>query len=147
MSVNFKATKEQIVERLDRLADKNIQYDYNSICDEIIGLLSDCFGYGSHHGGITGFQASCIDLELIKLNRGWNHGFCLLNYKDLLYPQYRDHFKTAEQLLDDNNKSIGKSLVPLLIELINEDNFSNFFAHKNVRDYWEFLLKRYWEWD
>lgn len=50
----------------------------------------------SDQGGITGFQASCLNLEFL---RNWYYtsnkcGLRLIDYDKMLYPQYYDRFNT-----------------------------------------------------
>jgi hypothetical protein len=46
------------------------------------------FNYMSSVLGITGFQASCADMEILAQSRGMKHGFMILDADKLLYPQY-----------------------------------------------------------
>jgi hypothetical protein len=46
------------------------------------------FNYISYQLGVTGFQASCADLDILRHTRLMKHGFMILNAHDLLYPQY-----------------------------------------------------------
>lgn len=41
--------------------------------------------------GVTGFQASCADMQFLSRTRGYKHGFKIVNYADILYPQYAPH--------------------------------------------------------
>jgi hypothetical protein len=102
-NVNFNATKEEIDKHLDRLANSETVYDYNTVCDEIIDLLLDCFGYASSKQGITGFQAGCIDLGFVFISRNIEHGR-LQDFGNLLYPQFAKNFPSYKQLLWQNRK-------------------------------------------
>jgi hypothetical protein len=44
-------------------------------------------------GGITGFQASCIMWEFMKRFMCYDGPMKLIQYKNLLYPQYKYHFE------------------------------------------------------
>jgi len=46
-------------------------------------------------GGITGFQASCIMWEFIKRFMHYDGPMRLLQFENLLYPQYKHHFDKA----------------------------------------------------
>lgn len=46
------------------------------------------FNYMASQLGVTGFQASCADLDILRRTRGMKHGFLILNATNLLYPQY-----------------------------------------------------------
>lgn len=46
------------------------------------------FNYMASQLGVTGFQASCADLDILRRTRRMEHGFLILNAANLLYPQY-----------------------------------------------------------
>ncbi len=57
------------------------------------------FNYLAHELGVTGFQASCADLDLLKRTRGINGPFMIIRAEEALYPQYDLHRKLDEALL------------------------------------------------
>jgi hypothetical protein len=80
--------------------------------------------------GVTGFQASCADMDFLAQNRGYKHGMIVFDGGDLLYPQY-DSREKLEKWIRDTTQSTefidkAKSL------LADSPN-----AHPNVRDHWE----------
>lgn len=58
--------------------------------------------YVSQKLGVTGFQASCADIDILRRTRGLEF-FCILDYSNLLYPQYctEEHFPSVQTLLND----------------------------------------------
>lgn len=71
------------------------EHDYGTVC-HAIGALAIAAGWmGSHIQGITGFQAGFVMWDFIKQ---WNFrtnkcGLRIINYDDMLYPQFRDEFE------------------------------------------------------
>lgn len=61
--------------------------------------------------GVTGFQASCADLDIIRINRHWEHGFRLVNFADLHFPQYmtRRSFPTLFDVLEGQREALMES--------------------------------------
>lgn len=71
-------------------------HDYGTICRAIAaaGVAAAYAVEGSPSGGITGFQASCVRWDLLT---GWDESLekkplSLIDYENMLYPQYRDNF-------------------------------------------------------
>lgn len=46
-------------------------------------------------GGITGFQASCVDLQILKHMRGLDGPFRIVDFSKMLFPQYKQNFKNV----------------------------------------------------
>lgn len=73
-------------------------HDYGTICHAVTaaGLGAMWAVNSSPAGGITGFQAGCIMWEFI---RRWMHKdgpLRLIDYNDLLYPQYARKFTSVD---------------------------------------------------
>jgi hypothetical protein len=95
--------RQMTVERLPAFVEKlvNHQHDYGTICRAIAaaGVAAAYAVERSPAGGITGFQAGCVLWDLIT---GWNESYegkpvRLINYNEMLYPQYRDKFRSISQ--------------------------------------------------
>lgn len=93
------------------------------------------FNYMAGALGVTGFQAGCADMDIIKRTRNMNSGFRILNYENLLYPQYLDseHFPSIADLMANND--LRKRLKETATEKLKE--FPE--AHPNVIAHWEKL--------
>lgn len=91
--------------------------------------------YASSKLGVTGFQASCADMDFLARTRHMKHGFRLLDYGDLLYPQslYKFNEILAEKLIQENAKHLREKANQLLIESPE--------AHPEVRAHWERLAQ------
>jgi hypothetical protein len=85
---------------------------------------------------VTGFQASCADLDIVRRNRRLEHGFRLVDYQDLLYPQYCDseHFPGYKELLEELKKELGEAAAKLLEETP--------CANPDVLKHWAMLAER-----
>jgi hypothetical protein len=46
------------------------------------------FNYVAHKLGVTGFQASCADLDIVRRSRSIEGPFMLTKGQDMLFPQY-----------------------------------------------------------
>ena len=94
---------EELAEYIESLVNQPQSY---GTCVYAMSMASVAtFNYVADKLGVTGFQASCADLDFIKRVRGLEHGFRITDYKNLLFPQYYydpDAFPTARQLLEKN---------------------------------------------
>jgi hypothetical protein len=65
------------------------------------------YNYIASKLGVTGFQASIADLDFLRKTRGMKNGFKILNYSDLLYPQYIYKF-TSFAISKDNAEKLSE---------------------------------------
>jgi hypothetical protein len=84
----------------------------------------------AHKLGVTGFQASCADMRLLARNRSMKHGFRIIDYGKLLYPQYKREFDRIK-LSAEQFDHIRKAARALLDE---EDT-----ADPNVAAHWAYV--------
>ncbi len=85
---------------IDTLGDfvKKLTNDYEHDYGTIVHAMAAAVGAtitamnNAEQGGITGFQASCLMWEILgkEFQIGWP--VKLVRYKNMLYPQYEDHF-------------------------------------------------------
>lgn len=123
----YKEAKKQTVETLPefvRHLTEDYSHDYGTICHAVAaaGIAAMRAVDNSPTGGITGFQAGCIMWQVI---REWNFqnnktGLKILDYDNLLYPQYKDSFvsisskiwesvkKEAQNKINKNNDAVEK---------------------------------------
>lgn len=113
-----KITLETLPEFLRHLIE-DYEHDYGTICHALsAGAIATMWAMNNHpQGGITGFQAGAVLWGVIK---NWSYrsnktGLRLVDYDDLLYPQYEYKFsktissdtwallqKQAQERLDKN---------------------------------------------
>lgn len=76
----------------------NQEHDYNT-CPYAMSMAAvAAFNFVAHKLGVTGFQASCADLDILRRLRRLEC-FSIVDMGNLLYPQYADSFPGYEQLL------------------------------------------------
>jgi hypothetical protein len=110
------------------------QHDYGTCVYAMSIAATAAFNYVAHKLGVTGFQASCADLDIIRRTRHLEQGFQIIDYANLLYPQYREEFAdlSFDSLLRKNATELKKHARVLL----DEGNK----AHSSVREHWEMIL-------
>lgn len=76
-------------------------HDYSTSAYAMSMAAVATFNYVAHELGTTGFQAGYAQMDFLRRERGMKHGFQILNYADLLYPQYLndEHFPGWRALL------------------------------------------------
>ena len=124
----------KLVAYIEKLSDGEHSY---GTCVYAMSLAAVAtFNFMSHKLGATGFQASCADLDILSRTRNYKHGFMIIDYTNLLYPQYdnSEHFPTREDLIQKNIKRLGKAAKKLL-----QDSET---AHPEVRAWWKELVQK-----
>ena len=93
-----KMTLSQLPVFIDHLVN-DYNHDYGTICHAMTsGAIATMRAIdNSPQGGITGFQASCIMWQFIQKWMSFESPLRLINFEDLLYPQYENKFKTMSK--------------------------------------------------
>lgn len=122
---------EELVEYICGLTDR--PHDYGTCVYAMSLAAVATLNLVAHKLGVTGFQVSCADLDILRQTRDFNWG-CVVNYRNLLYPQYcdTDHFPTCGALFEEHKEKLAKMAGELLV---NKQN-----AHPNVIAHWEMLV-------
>ena len=94
----YEEAKEQTLETLPGFLEhllEDYQHDYGTICHALTagGIATMWAMDKSDQGGITGFQASCIMWGFIRNWMNYKEPLKLLNYGNMLFPQYEDKFE------------------------------------------------------
>ena len=89
-------TPEQLTQYIGSLVDRS--HDYGTCCYAMSLAATAAFNYVAHKLGVTGFQASCADLDFLRRSRHLNGPFMILKAEDALYPQYDLHGKLQEAM-------------------------------------------------
>lgn len=79
-------TEKQLLEYIHSLVDRS--HDYGTCCYALSLAASAAFRFVSHKLGVSGFQASCGDLDFLRRTRSMKGPFIILKAEDLLFPQY-----------------------------------------------------------
>jgi hypothetical protein len=122
-----KQTIETLPDFLNHLINDYI-HDYGTICRAVAAAALGAARAvnASPTGGITGFQAGCVMWEFIRqwMYRSNKCGLQIINYDDMLYPQYEYGFtkKTIEkeqwdalQKQAEENIANSKSVAPEIL--------------------------------
>jgi len=112
----------------------SFNHDYGTICRAMSAFMvaAGQVADDSSCGGITGFQASCVIMDAIAGWNGWkDEPFRLMQYNDLLHPQYEDKVKTIP-------KHVHDWLVMQAIERL-QDVAATRQAHPDVVAHWRFI--------
>jgi hypothetical protein len=92
------------------------------------------FNYTASQMGLSGFQASYSEMLFLEKLRNIKHGFKILNFDNLLYPQYLHDFDlSAETLIRKNLDELKKAAKE---ELNSSPN-----AAQEVRDHWTYITE------
>lgn len=127
-SVPTPTTREELLEYIDSLVERG--HDYGTAVYAMSMAAVAAFNYVAHREGVTGFQASCADLDVIRRLRPYEHGFMLVDYSKLLYPQYDVLGEVAEALVKARSQ-LAVAAAKLLAEREN--------AHPDVVAHWRVL--------
>lgn len=79
-------TEEELLAEVRKLVDR--PHTYGTCVYAMSIAAGAAFNYVSHKLGASGFQSSCADLDFVAKNRLMKHGFAIIDYGDLFYPQY-----------------------------------------------------------
>ena len=111
-------------------------HDYGTCVYAMSMAAVAAYDYVAHKLGVTGFQASCADMDILRRNRGYKHGFQLVDYADVLYPQYWDEerapFFQALMRKPETRQRFREEATKLLAA-------ANGSVHPGVREHWEML--------
>ena len=132
-------TEEELLAQLSALVDR--EHDYGTCVYAMsLGALA-AFHYVAHKLGVTGFQASCADMDFIARTRNWEHGGRVLDYGDLLYPQYEEKFDGLGfwALIRENITDLAKAAREKLAKHQGAPPEES-FAHPNVMAHWEAIV-------
>jgi hypothetical protein len=78
-------TTEELGEYITSLTER--QHDYDTCIYALSLAATAAFNHVAHKLGVTGFQASCANLDIVRRTRGIDGPFILLRGSDMLYPQ------------------------------------------------------------
>ncbi len=124
---------DQLMSFINTLVERDHEY---GTCPYAMSLSAEAtFNYVSHKLGVTGFQASCADMDFLTRTRGMKYGFAIVDYAKLLYPQYLndEHFPNWKQLIEKNKEALSKRAKEFLAEK-NEGPI-----HEEVLAHWKYL--------
>lgn len=95
------------------------------------------FQYVAHVEGVTGFQASCADMDVLRRTRGLKGPFSIVDYSKMLYPQYDVVADVTKMATSEDTKAYLKKEATKLLDEKTE------FTHPEVVNHWKKLAA--WE--
>lgn len=128
-------TEKELHDFIEQLTTR--KHDYGTCVYAMSLAAVATFRYVSGKLGVTGFQASCADMNFIERTRRLER-FSISDYSKLLYPQYvgnKEHFPDAEYLIEKNKDWLKEKANELL------KNSSDSFTHPDVLKHWKMLSK------
>lgn len=138
----FSYRKCNTIEELAQYLKELIEYkhDYNTSGYAITKALLATEMMIAHQLGTTGAQHGYANVAYITETRGSKTGCAVLDFDDLMYPQYNILAK-VEKWIEEHKKS--EYFIKEVKKRIEEDNKSDFKAHPDVRDRCERLVQDY----
>ena len=134
VNVPWPKTEVELVQYIHALVDR--EHDYGTCVYAMSMAALAAFYYVSSRLGVTGFQASCADMDFLNRTRGYKLGFRIVDYSKLLYPQYltSEHFPTRAELEIEHREPLRGEAARLLEESPD--------AHPDVLARWVLLAGR-----
>ena len=124
-------TTEALAEYIEGLLSGG--HDYGTCVYAMSMAATAAFYLVAHKLGVTGFQASCADMDIIRRTRGMKGPFAIIDGNDMLYPQYDIPGKVNEMLEKWMPWAAGEAK-KMLAERSE-------YASPGVVAHWEFLAK------
>lgn len=119
---------EEVAQYIKCLVDR--KHDYDTCVYAMSMAAVAAFNYVARQLGVTGFQASCADMDILSRTRRIKV-FSIINGEDALYPQYDLHAK-LDKFLEDIKPWLKEQAIE---KLAKEKDF----AHNAVIAHWEKL--------
>lgn len=123
-------TYEELQEYIKTLIER--EHDYGTCVYAMSLAATAAFNFVASKLGVTGFQASCADLDILRRTRGYDGPFVILKGEDELYPQYDNHKKLEECRVEWKD---------WIMEQAKKKLEETTLAHPNVIAHWEKLAK------
>lgn len=113
--------------------ENDFNYDYG-VAPRAIGAVTSCVAdYLCNKMGLTGFQAGFVMWDFIRLFMKKNNkcGMRLIDYDNMLYPQYEDSFQKKI------SKDVWESIVKAAKENLDNDTK---YASEGVINHWKSIV-------
>lgn len=123
-------TAEELAEFVSSLVNR--EHDYGTCVYAMSIAAVAAFNFVAHKLGVTGFQASCADLDILRRVRHLKGPFILLDGENLLYPQYDLRARVDEWIKNTISGWANEEAKKLLAE-------KESMTAGTVREHWERL--------
>jgi hypothetical protein len=127
--VPWPETLEELTEYIASLTDR--EHDYGTCVYAMSLAATAAFQYVSKRLGVTGFQAGCADLDILRRTRSLDGPFIILKAEDMCYPQYDLQEKLREAM--DGWKDWAAKECAKKLEIDGD------IAHPSVKAHWQRL--------
>lgn len=124
-------------DELRAFVDRLEKDDYGKVCYAISMACVALFNLLAHTEGITGFQASCADLDFIRRTRQMTGPFMILNGNDMLYPQLGLQRKVDEFVANNEQWAADEATKQLAAHASPSS-----MVHPDVWAHWEALAAK-----
>lgn len=127
-------TADELSAYIDALVNR--EHDYGTCVYAMSLAAVASFNYVANKLGVSGFQASCADLDVLRRTRRLDGPFMIVDGANMLYPQY------------DLRENLNKALLewePWAAEeakKLLEKNTDQEHVHPDVRAHWECLAAK-----
>ncbi len=113
------------------------EHDYGTCVYAMSMAATAAFNYMARKLGVTGFQAGCADLDILRRTRNLESGFKILNYENVFYPQCcnSEYFPSHTDIINSNKIWAAKEAKKKIAAIKNDSGG----AHPDVLNHWELL--------
>lgn len=115
-----------------------MQHDYGTCVYAMSMAAVAAFNFVANDLGVTGFQASCADLDIIRRVRRLEGPFMLVDASKAMYPQH-DLIGDVQKFLESTKPWLATEAHKRLIE--NPETQDPDFVHPDVRAHWKALAR------
>lgn len=108
-NVPWPESPEELIEYIESLCERD--HDYGTAVYAMSMSAVAAFRYVAKRLGVTGFQSSCADMDILRRTRRLEHGFKIIDYSNVLFPQYwtQEKFPRPEGILEENRDEFIKA--------------------------------------
>ena len=142
-------TMEELTNYINSLVDR--EHDYGTCVYAMSLAATAAFNYVASKLGVTGFQASCADLDIIRRTRHIESPFAMITADKALYPQH-DIKADVEKYMDEWKEWVQKEARSKLKEHNHKNELKKwtdddgqehecYAVHPEVWAHWEKLAK------
>jgi len=118
---------------------EKMHHDYGTRANALSLGAEAVFKYLCNKLGVSDFQSSWAALNFVKRIIPYKHGFKIIDYNKILYPQYfynKEDFLSAEEILNENLQYFKNCARNLL----KENESSSWKASPDVIEHWNYIL-------
>lgn len=119
-------TTEELAAFVNALVDR--EHDYGTCVYAMSLAAVAAFNFVAHKLGVTGFQASCADLDILTRTRNMQGPFMIVDGANVLYPQY-DLVQRVREFVDETEREWAPAEAQKLLDGGHEHAVSTVVEH------------------